>query len=145
MCTLTFFFTLMHGVPGISPPLQFRPPGGGAFLTVAWDNYYMGWVIWNQYQFKIVKTELEITADHRSMIGKKLLMIGGGKAGFPTWKKQGKSRLPITMIENFGNVISTPVRIRIYNYMLERACSKSIKLMTLHNTPYIFCIFSHQC
>jgi hypothetical protein len=33
---------------------------------------------------------LEITADHRSMIGKKLLMIGG-KAGFPTRKKQGKS------------------------------------------------------
>jgi hypothetical protein len=26
---------------------------------------------------------LEMTADHRSMIGKKLLMIGG-KAGFPT-------------------------------------------------------------
>jgi hypothetical protein len=26
---------------------------------------------------------LEIAADHRSMIGKKLLMIGG-KAGFPT-------------------------------------------------------------
>jgi hypothetical protein len=26
---------------------------------------------------------LEITADHRSLIGKKLLMIGG-KAGFPT-------------------------------------------------------------
>jgi hypothetical protein len=34
--------------------------------------------------------ELEITVDHRSMIGKKLPMIGG-KAGFSTWKKQGKS------------------------------------------------------
>jgi hypothetical protein len=41
----------------------------------------MALVILNQYQFKIVKTELEITADHRSMIGKKLLMIGG-KAGW---------------------------------------------------------------
>jgi hypothetical protein len=28
-------------------------------------------------------SELEITTDHRSMIGKELLMIGG-KAGFPT-------------------------------------------------------------
>jgi hypothetical protein len=42
----------------------------------------------------------------RSMIGKKLLMIGG-KAGFQTWKKQGKSWLPIAMIGNFGNVISS--------------------------------------
>ena len=30
-----------------------------------------------------IDTGLEITADHRSMIGKKLLMISG-KAGFPT-------------------------------------------------------------
>jgi hypothetical protein len=34
----------------------------------------MALVISNQYLFKIVKTELEITADHRSMIGKELLM-----------------------------------------------------------------------
>jgi hypothetical protein len=30
-----------------------------------------------------ISTELEITTDHQSKIGKKLLMIGG-KAGFPT-------------------------------------------------------------
>jgi hypothetical protein len=41
----------------------------------------MALIIRNQYQFKIVKTELEITTDHLSMIGKELLMIGG-KAGF---------------------------------------------------------------
>jgi hypothetical protein len=41
----------------------------------------MALIISNQYQFKIVKTELEITTDHRSMIGMELLMIGG-KAGF---------------------------------------------------------------
>ena len=49
---------------------------------------------------------LEITADHRSLIGKKLLTIGG-KQGF-NLKKKGKSWLPITMIGNFGNVISSP-------------------------------------
>jgi hypothetical protein len=32
----------------------------------------------------------------------------GGKAGFPNLKKQGKSWLLITMIRNFGNVISSP-------------------------------------
>jgi hypothetical protein len=31
----------------------------------------------------VEKTGLEMTADHGSMIGKQLLMIGG-KAGFPT-------------------------------------------------------------
>ena len=45
------------------------------------DNYYMALIVWNQYQFKIVKTELEITTDHRSMIGKELLMIAE-KQGF---------------------------------------------------------------
>jgi hypothetical protein len=38
------------------------------------------------------------------MIGKKLLMIGG-KAGFPTLKKQGQSLLLITMIGDFENAI----------------------------------------
>jgi hypothetical protein len=58
------------------------------------------------------------------MIGKELLMIGG-KAGFrfPTWKKQGKSWLPITMIGNVWNVISSPVRIQIYNYMYRKGLS----------------------
>jgi hypothetical protein len=78
------------------------------------------------------------------MIGKELLMIGG-KAGFrfPTWKKQGKSWLPITMIGNFGNIISSPVRIQIYHYMYRKGLhsySRSIGLMTLHSTPCIFCI-----
>jgi hypothetical protein len=52
------------------------------FLTVAWDNYYKGLVIWNQHQFKIVKID-RAWNNNRSMIG--------GKAGFrfPTWKKQG--------------------------------------------------------
>jgi hypothetical protein len=41
---------------------------------------------WGRY------AELEITADHRSMIGKKLLMIGG-KAGFPTWVSKPKAEV----------------------------------------------------
>jgi hypothetical protein len=75
-----------------------------------------------------------------SMIGKELVMIGG-KAGFrfPTWKKQGKSWLPITMIMNFGNVISSPVRIHIYNYMYRKrlhSYSRSIWRFTAHHAYF---------
>jgi hypothetical protein len=44
------------------------------------------------------------------------------------------------MIGDFGNVISSPVRIQIYNYMYRKGLhrySRSIGLMTLHSTPCI--------
>ena len=47
------------------------------------------------------------------------------------------------MIGNFGNVISSPVRIQIYNYMYRKGLHSSqlinrLRLMTLHSTHAYF-------
>jgi hypothetical protein len=57
------------------------------------------------------------------MIGKELFMIGG-KTGFSTRISRESHDCPITMIRNFGNLISSP-------HILSRRCSKTWELIFL--------------